>query len=283
MAAAGRPAAPALVRATSIEDAVAQLDELGDDGAVIAGATWIARAHARREPLKGAYVSVRDVPELHEVTLGPVARIGALATHRRLAELGGPLAALGEAARESAFPAVRNVATLGGNVAAGGFAESDLVPALLALDAEVEVATSAGRTRHAIADYLARRGAIPGLIVALHVPAPEGRRSAFARMTVRGGGEYPIANVALAVDLGADGATVERARFAVGVLEPAARRSAAAEAALTGRRLDAQAARAAAEAAAPELDSRDGIDAPGWYRAAVLPALAERAAARLAP
>lgn len=283
MAIAGRAAPAELARPATLQDALEQLDELGEEGAVIAGATWIARAHARGERLERGYVSLRDVPGLREIAAGPdETRIGALATHTDLATLDGPLAAIGEAARRSAFPAVRNVATLGGNVAAAGFAEADLVPALLAAEAELEIATLGAVDRHPLADYLADRRSFPGIIVAAHVPAPAGRRSAFERITVRVAGEYPLANIAISVDLAADGATVEAARVAVGVLEPVARRSAAAEAALVGRPIDAAAGRAAGAAAVEELSSRDGIDAPAWYRAAVLPTLAERAAARIA-
>jgi carbon-monoxide dehydrogenase medium subunit len=209
--------------------------------------------------------------------------IGALTTHRDLAErlaADGPLAALARAAATSAFPAVRNVATVGGNLCAGPFPEADLVPALLALDAEVEVAGPGGRSRRPVQAVLDERPARGELVVAVHVPAPAGRHSGFERLTVRGGGEYALASIALSVDLAPDG-TVAAARVAVGAVEHRARRCPAAEAALTGRRLDDEAVDAAGHAAAGELESRDGVDAPGWYRLAVLPALARRAAAAI--
>nr|WP_255426724.1 hypothetical protein [Pseudonocardia sp. C8] len=99
-------------------------------------------------------------------------------------------------------------------------------------------------------------------------------------MTVRGGGEYAIASVALAVEL-SDG-VVTAARVALGSVEPVACRSPEAEEGLVGGPLDAGRARAAGAAAAAACRPREGLDAPGWYRTAVLPALFERAAARAA-
>ena len=118
------------------------------------------------------------------------------------------------------------------------------------------------------------------LIIAARVPAPTGRRSWFERLTVRGGAEYSLASVAVSVDVGADGA-VSEARVAVGAVQERPTRVAAAEAALVGRRLDRDASEEAGRAAAHALTGRDGLDAPGWYRLEVLPALLARAVVRV--
>jgi carbon-monoxide dehydrogenase medium subunit len=263
----------------SVEEAVAELAGLGEDGAALAGATWVMRAPLRGEPFRARYVALSRLDELHHVRRGDPTVIGSLVTHAGLAVLDGPLAGLGEAARRSAFPAVRNVATLGGNLCADPFPEADLVPALLAADARVDVASPAGRDSVELEAFLAARGRRPDgeLIVGVTVPAPSGRRSAFERLTIRGGGEYAVASVAVSLDLDEDG-VVSAARVAVGAVEPVACRAAAAEEALTGRRADAE---EAASVVADGLSARDGVDAPGWYRLAVLPALLRRALMRL--
>ena len=112
------------------------------------------------------------------------------------------------------------------------------------------------------------------------MPAPPGRGSAFERLTVRAQGEYPIVNVAVSVDVAAD--VIMDARVAIGSVEPVARLCTGAAAQLIGRPAgDPAAAEAAGEAAAAELTAREGLDAPGWYRLAVLPALVRRAVARI--
>jgi aerobic carbon-monoxide dehydrogenase medium subunit len=65
-------------------------------------------------------------------------------------------------------------------------------------------------------------------------------------------------------------------------VEDVARPSEAAALVLVGSALEEDAAHAAGLAAAAELTGRDGPDAPGWYRTAVLPGLLRRAVAGLA-
>jgi carbon-monoxide dehydrogenase medium subunit len=261
------------------------LSDSGGDVAALAGGTWVMRAPLREERRRALYVSLRDVAELRESRIdGDTAILGALRTHTELAALGPAPAALHcvvEAAGRSAFHAVRNVATLGGNVCTP-FPEADLVPALLAAEAELELASTDGRRTVALDAFVAGSARRHGdLVVAARVPLPAGRRSAFERLTVLGGGEYAIASVAVSADLGEDGA-IGAVRVAYGGVTERAQRSRAAEAALLGSAPTAAAGEAAGAAAAGELTAREGLDAPGWYRLAVLPALTRVAVERLA-
>jgi len=272
-------------RAATVDEAVGLLDRLGEEGGLLGGGTWILRAPLRHAPLKPHYVAVRDVAELAAVATGDPARLGALATHAELGALEhgtGPLGALAEAARRSAFPAVRNVATLGGNLAARPFPEADLIPALLASEAVLELAGPDGRDRLDVAAYLADRDRRPPgeLIASVSVPAPAGRRSWFERLTVRHAAEYSLASVAISLDVDAEGVITD-ARVAVGAVEDLPRRVEAAEALLRRNELRALDAAEAGRVAAGALRPRDALDAPGWYRRTVLPELFTRAGARL--
>ena len=258
---------------------VAEAQSMIADGAVpLAGATWVMRVGGAGS----TYVALSGLPGLRAIVPGTDGVVlGGLCTHTDLAAAGLPpsAGAVRTAAAESAFPQIRNVATLGGNLGAVGFAEADLVPALLATDARLEIA--GGTARVDPAEFLAARP--PGaLITGVVLPVGEEWRSGYARHTVRGGGEYAIASVALAVRRGAGGAVAD-ARVALGSVEALARRCPEAEAALVGAPLTPDAARSAGAAAAAAVTPRDGTDAPGWYRAAVLPALFERAARRALP
>ncbi len=119
--------------------------------APFAGGTWIMRAPIRHEPLKSHYVAIGKIPQLHAIKVdADVVEIGAAVTHAALA---AALAELSEfdvltaAAGRSANPAIRTMATIGGNLATTAFAAADCVPALLCLDAEVEIASRGGRER----------------------------------------------------------------------------------------------------------------------------------------
>jgi carbon-monoxide dehydrogenase medium subunit len=277
-------ARPDVLAVTSVDEAVQQLASLGDDGAPLAGGTWIMRAPLRDERLLGCYVALDRLDELRQVDFGAeTVQLGAQLTHAQLARLMDvpALAGLATAAARSAFPAIRNVATLGGNIRALGFAEADLVPAALAAEASVTLRTPEGEAALDLESYLRERHARPPgeLLLRVTVPTPPGRRAAYERLTVRGGAEYSVASVAVGVDV-ADG-VVTSARVALGSVEPEPRLCRAAAEALVGGRLTADSAEAAGRAAAAECTGRDGLDAPGWYREAVLPALLRRAVTQI--
>jgi carbon-monoxide dehydrogenase medium subunit len=273
-------------RPDSLAEAAAALAELGDGGEALAGGTWIMRAWLRGERFRREYVSLRDIPDLGATSVGPEVSLGAMATHTAIAGLqaGPAFECVRQAAAASAFPQVRNVATVGGNLGAAPFPEADLVPAMLAAEASLELHGAEGHPRReSVEQFLLSRdgGRVGEVIGRVVVPCPAGRRSAFDRLTVRAAGEYAIVNVAVSADIDAAG-TIREARLAVGSVEPVARLCRSAGARLAGRRLDDESAAAeAAEAAAAELTSRDGLDAPAWYRLAVLPALIRRTLGRL--
>jgi carbon-monoxide dehydrogenase medium subunit len=264
---------PTLVAPVTLAEAVGELDALGGDAALLAGGTWVMRAHHRGEPFARAYVSLLKIPELAEATVGERSSLGALLTHDDLAALdrdAGPLGAVAQAARTSAFPAIRAVATLGGNLCAAGFREAELSAALLALDAEVEVVSPAGTAMLPLDTYLDTRPA--GILARAHVPCPAGRRSAYRRLTVLRGSEYPVCGVATSFTL--DGGAIRSARVVAAAVDARPRLLPAAAEALDGvDAADEVAVVAAGRAGAIELPEHDGLDAPGWYRLAVLPAL----------
>src|SRR5438105_9685539 len=159
-----------------------------EDSAPLAGGTWIMRRNGD-ERTRSLYVSLPQIPALRELDLGPSLRLGASVTHSSLASAlsdVNELAGLRDAAGRSANPAVRNMATIGGGLAATTFPSSDLVPALLALDAGVE---TAGGEAVPLEAFLAERAAQEKLITAVVVPARP-VRSAHVRLLLRAAGDY---------------------------------------------------------------------------------------------
>jgi aerobic carbon-monoxide dehydrogenase medium subunit len=267
--------------ATSLSDALAALAERGRSGAPLAGATWIMRAPIRRERQDLSYVAISKIAELRRVDiLDREVAIGSCVTHDELARSLASLPecqALSQAAARSANPAIRNVATVGGNLCAFAFAAADLVPALICLEAEVELETRDGSERVPVERFLDVRANLePGFLVRRVIVARAGRRSAHVRLPLRVAGDYPVAIVSLAASVSADG-VVGSARVAVGSVEPVARRWRRLEADLIGRPLDSRWAAERAESYSGDFRGRDGVEAPGWYRVKVLPSLVRRA------
>lgn len=265
----------------TIGQAVSVLRDLDGAGVPLAGATWISRAAVRCETPPPTYVSLAGIAPLHEIHIDAQrASIGSLATHAGIAEaLSGcdDLQALAMAAGKSATPAIRRVATIGGNICATAFAPADLVPPLLALNAEVEMQGESGTKVLPIAEFISQRRHLApcDLVCRIIIPRTT-RRSAHARLTLRQAGEYPVAHVSIAVTTDAMGRIVEAA-IAVGSVEATARRWPGLEAAVVGMAPDPAEMNEIAALHQKEFKGRDAVDAPGWYRERVLPGLVGRA------
>jgi aerobic carbon-monoxide dehydrogenase medium subunit len=267
--------------ATSLSDALAALADRGRSGAPLAGATWIMRAPLREERQELSYVALSKIGELRQVDiLDSEIRIGACVTHAELAHSLAPLpecGALAQAAARSANPAIRGVATIGGNLCTPAFAAADLVPALICLEAEVEIAAPRTCERMSLEHFLALRANLePGRFVRQVIVPRNARRSAHLRLPLRKAGDYPVAIVSVAVAFAADG-LVGSAKVAVGSVEPVARRWTRLEEDLIGRPLDSAWAADRAARYCADFRGRDGVEAPGWYRVKVLPSLVRRA------
>jgi xanthine dehydrogenase small subunit len=168
------------------------------------------------------------------------------------------LAPLAAAAREIGALQIQARATLGGNVGTSS-PVGDSLPVLLALDAELELASPRGRRRVAYRDwctgYRRTQLAADELIVAAHVPLPgTATRTAWRKVGTRRA--QSISKVMGAAAITLDGDVVVSARIALGAVADRPIRVAAAEAAVRGRRLPdaAEAARAAVRTAIQPID-----------------------------
>lgn len=268
--------------ATTLPDALAALAERGSEGAPLAGGTWVMRGPLRGEQHRPAYVCIARLDALRAIEIDERAlRVGACATHTELAAFLPPypeFSALAQAAANAANPAVRNMATIGGNLCAADFAAADLVPALLCLEAEVEL-RSHGREpqRMSLSDLLAARKSLdPGTLLTHIIVRRQRRLSAHVRLPLRKAGDYPVAIVSVSCAV-AENRTLSDPRIAIGSVEPTARLWRGLQEKLQGMPLDPAAAATAATETIGELHGRDGVEAPGWYRLRVLPALVRRA------
>jgi xanthine dehydrogenase YagS FAD-binding subunit len=151
----------------------------------------------------------------------------------------------------------RNLAILGTSENCIANYPGDFAIALAALDAKVELDGPDGRRTLAFLDLHRLPGDTPHIETTLRpgelitgfqiAAAPWTRRSLYLKVRDRKSYEFALASAAVALDL--DGDVVREARVALGGVAAKPWRSPAAEAALRGRELTEDAARAAAEAA----------------------------------
>ena len=230
---------------------------------------------------RASLIDITGIEALRGVTHGPDGlRIGALATWAEVqaADLPPVFAALQEAGREVGSPQIQNAGTVAGNICNASPA-ADGTGALLALEAEVEVAGPAGMRRMPLAQFVlgVRKVALEAgeFVVAVHVPVPAAPgRSAFLKLGARRYLVISIAMVAAMIERDADG-RIARAAVAVGACSPVAQRLGALEARLVGlRKADVAAALRPDDFAA--LAPISDVRAEAAYRSAAVPVLVRR-------
>ncbi len=208
-------------------------------------------------------------------------RIGATTSHADLANhpaIRERWTAIADAASIVGSPATRHVGTLGGNLANASPAAETSGP-LLCFEAQVEVRSTAGRRRIALAELFTGPGRTTvrsdELIVAVELSELADAGSCYVRLEFRRQMEIAVVGATAVVSL--DGAFVRDARIAITALAPTVRRVALAESALVGTdggpAAAAEVGRLAAEAATPISDVRASLE----YRRAMAAVVVRRA------
>jgi len=261
-AAAAAPAPDALPRyrrAADLDDAL-ELVAAGD-WIPLAGGTDLYPAGVGH-PVRESLLDLTGIDALRGITQAtgadgaPVLRIGAATTWTDIvrAPLDSRFVALQQAAREIGGIQVQNRATVGGNLCNASPA-ADGVPALLALDARLELASRRGRRRLAVDEFVLgnRRTALASdeLLVAIELPIPSERaRSGFLKLGHRRSLVISIAMAAVVVDFDAHDRLAHCA-IAIGACSAAAVRL---------RRLEARLARTPRTALPQRLEALIGAE-----------------------
>ena len=214
-------------------------------------------------------------------------RLGATTSWSELIEADLPplFDGLKQAAREIGGRQIQNAGTLAGNLCNASPA-ADGVPGLLALEAEVELASRTATRRMPLDRFITgvRRTALAPdeLVVAIHIPKPAREaRSAFLKLGARRYLVISIAMVAATLEI-ADGRVVN-ARVAVGACSAVAQRLPALEAALIGAPVDGRLADRVEFAHLAPLAPIDDIRGSARYRSDSVVVLLRRLLAGFAP
>jgi CO/xanthine dehydrogenase FAD-binding subunit len=222
-------------------------------------------------------VNINNLPELHSIEVcGAELKIGSTITIARLqAE---PLVRkhcplLVEAVHTFANPLVRNRATLGGNLVDASPA-ADCAPPLLALDAEVELASLAGSRRVRLQDFFTgvRKTVIrqDELLSAVYVPTAKAgagahTASAYYKIGLRKADAISVVSAAVLVETG-ESQRCTRVRIALGSVAPLPLRAVRAEKSLEGSLFTPQAIHQAGAIAAGEVSPISDLRASAEYR-----------------
>jgi len=158
---------------------------------------------------------------------------------------------------------------------------SDTAPMAIALEGLVILAGPDGDRELPVAtlykddgiDYLAKQPS--EVVTGLRLPASEGTSSSYVKLRRRGSIDFPIAGAAVA--LGLDGDVVSRCRIVLSAVASHPLEARAADEFLTGKNLDEEAIRQAAEIAAKPAKPLDNADLTHFWRKRMVRVVVEEA------
>ncbi len=270
----------------TLEEALTLKRELGPGAHYISGGTDVMVLRRQRKLDPTALISLLHVGGLAGLRWeGEVLRLGAATTlcdilaDRGLHER---LPALTDAVRVMGSTQMRNVATMGGNVMSAAPSGDTLCP-LLCLGASCRLVGEEGERLVPLDEFFVgprQNAARPEeILTELVVPLPGPRSSgAFIKLTRRAALDLALLNMAVQLWLSPDGARLEKARVAAGVVAPTPLRLCGAEEALTGQPATTATLERAAQAIGGECSPRDSHRCSAWYREEMLRVLLVRAA-----
>lgn len=272
------------VTAQSVPEAIALLQQHGDDAKILAGGHSLIPLLRYRLASPSVLIDINHISSLEYIqeTDGTL-HIGALT---REAELdASPLIRnrypiLFETARNIADPVVRNWATVGGNIAHADPA-NDHPATMLALGALVVVEGPAGRRFIPIDEFFGDTSfettlRTDEILVEIRIPAPIGSSGGTYFKLERKVGDYAIAGVAAYVSLDAGG-LVTYAGIGLTNVGPTPIKARGAEQALLGQPLNEQTIRHAADQAAAASRPTSDTRGPAEYKRAMVHTLCTRA------
>ena len=191
------------IRANSRQQTLELLDQLGEDGRILAGGQSLLPTLNMRLSQPGTLIDINKISDLCGITLeGGVVRIGAMTRHVEVANspiIAENLPLIAEAMQHVAHHAVRNRGTIGGSIALADPA-AEMPACALALGATLAVESINGRREIAAEDYfkgLYETARQPNeLLVEILIPKePTGDVSVFLELSQRHG-DFAIAGLA---------------------------------------------------------------------------------------
>jgi CO/xanthine dehydrogenase FAD-binding subunit len=274
-----------LLRPDSLDEALGQRQHYGKDGLPIAGGQSLLVLLRNRLVDPQVLIDlerIRDLrgvkPRTDGVSVGPMTTIYHLASSPEL-QTSAPI--LSQAASKVGSTAIRNLGTIGGNLCHNE-PGADLPPALLALNATVELRSMKGtrklRLEEFFRGYFETHIAANEILCGIDIPALDSKASGVYLKHAISAEDLAIAGVAVVLvpDVKQPGVARE-VRIGLGGVAPVPFRATKAEDALKGVALNDGSIREAAEIASTEADPMSDPHGSAEYRRKMVKVLVRRA------
>lgn len=276
-----------LFRPHSLEEALSQRAEYGQDALPIAGGQSLLVMLRNKLIDPKVLLDLEPLRELRgSQPRAEGVSIGAMTTFFDLissADVQKASPILAQAAAKVGSTAIRNLGTIGGNLCHNE-PGADLPPALLALNASVELRSRKGTRKVPLKEffqgYFETAVEADEILCRVNIPTlPQGACGAYIKHAISPE-DLAIAGVAVViVPDGKNPVSARELRIGLGGVSPVPLRALKAEAALNGRALTDEAIAAAAEIAASETEPMSDPHASAEYRRKMVKVLVRRALA----
>jgi carbon-monoxide dehydrogenase medium subunit len=273
-------------RPRDLGQALELLSRYGERAAVLAGGTDLLVEWKQKLKSPSRLIDIKGISSLERVSgasegslqIGPLTTLTALSLSPVLGEERNLLA---QAARKVGSLQVRNRATLGGNVC-NASPSGDTLPALLCLDAKVEIASQKNERVLPLREFFLG----PGLnalrpdellVRILLPPPPAGSRGIYKKFSLKRAVDLAVASVAVLALFHHSGQVLEDIRIALGAVAPTPMRAERAEKLLRSAKVEERTIKEAAQAAAEEARPISDLRASEWFRREMIFHLTEQA------
>lgn len=159
------------------------------DSYYLAGGTQLNSLYFSKNTI-GVLISLErlGLKEIKKDYIGSMVTLEEIKTSSLLPE------SLKEAASHVVNRNIRNMATIGGNIGTNK-SSSDMIPVLIALDAQIECCTETGRKIYLVSNWIKNP---TGLILAIRIPHPD--RAVFQKRFSRTKNDLPLFKIAIGAD-----------------------------------------------------------------------------------
>ena len=273
-------------RPSNISEALRILGEFKGEAKIIAGGTDVLVQMRRKQLAPRVLVDITRIPGLDQIRMEKeIIKIGALVTHSQIEK--SPLirdkaSALREGASHVGSPQIRNLGTVTGNIVSGQPGADTAIP-LLALDAEVKLATREGERTIPLTEFFIDIGktAVDGtrdLITEISFPAlKKGETSVYLRIASRRALTLPILAVCVVLSADLKNRRFHYSRITLGPVARTPMKAVEAATLLNNAPIEEALIREAAKKAAQASDPRDSLlRGCSEYRKAMVENLVER-------
>lgn len=282
------PPAFEYLRPNTIPEAIAFLQQYGEDAKILSGGQSLIPMMKLRIARPAYLIDINRIAGLSYIKEeGGFLKIGGLTREAELEAspvVHAKYPILVDTTQVIADPQVRNLATVAGNLAHGDPA-NDHPATMLALGAQVVATGASGERIIPIEEFfvsLFSTALQPGeILTEIRVPAPPARSGGAYFKLERKVGDFATAAVAAQVTLDASGA-VQKVGIALTNVGPTPIKATKAEGFLRGKKLDEANIRQAGELAGDEAQPSSDLRGPAEYKTGLVKTLAKRALSRAA-